>query len=92
MWNFFDGMVLTPADLAAEQEYHRGMRYLHNRLRGHGTVSGLAVAEAVARERVEMSPDGRRRPRREIILMAPMTLRLEGARLTPALDCSVVSG
>ena len=41
--NFFNGMMLTPADLAAEQEYHREMRYLHNRLHGYGTVSGLEV-------------------------------------------------
>ena len=32
-----------PADLAAEQEYHRGMRHLHNRLHGYGTVTGLDV-------------------------------------------------
>jgi len=39
--NFFNGMILTAADLAAEQEYHQGMRYHHNRLHGYGTVSGL---------------------------------------------------
>ena len=48
--NFVHGMVLTAADLAAEQEYHRGMRYLHNRLHGYGTVSGLEVT--VSRGRV----------------------------------------
>ena len=41
--NFVEGLLLTAADLAAEQEYHRGMRYLHNRLHGYGTVSGLEV-------------------------------------------------
>jgi hypothetical protein len=41
--NFVEGLMLTAADLAAEQEYHRGMRYLHNRLHGYGTISGLAV-------------------------------------------------
>ena len=59
--NFFDGLLLTAADLAAEQEYHRGMRYLHNRLHGYGTVSGLEVT--VARGRVRVTPGaGHRRP------------------------------
>ncbi len=72
-------MVLTAADLAAEQEYHRGMRYLHNRLHGYGTVSGLEVT--VARRRVRVDPGmaidacGR-----EIVLAQPLTLRLEPHR------------
>src|SRR5690348_15630681 len=41
--NFFNGMILSAADMAAEQQYHQGMRYLHNRLHGYGTVSGLDV-------------------------------------------------
>ena len=77
--NFFEGLVLTAADLAAEQEYHRGMRYLHNRLHGYGTVSGLDVS--VARGRVRVGPgmgiDGLGR---EIVVTAPMTLRLEPHR------------
>ncbi len=28
--------MLRVADLAAEQEYHREMRFLHNRLDGYG--------------------------------------------------------
>jgi hypothetical protein len=52
--NFFHGMILAAADLAAEQEYHREMRYLHNRLHGYGLVSGLEVT--VARGRVRVDP------------------------------------
>jgi hypothetical protein len=47
--NFFPGLLLSVADLAEEQTYHREMRHLHNRLHGHGTVSGLEV---------EVTPDG----------------------------------
>ncbi len=74
--NFFNGMMLTAADLAVEQEYHRGMRYLHNRLHGYGTVSGLEVT--VSRGRVVVSPGlaidacGR-----EIVVAHPLSLRLE---------------
>lgn len=77
--NFFEGLVLTAADLAAEQEYHRGMRYLHNRLHGYGTVSGLEVV--VTRGRVRVGPGtaidvlGR-----EIVVTTPLTLRLEPHR------------
>jgi hypothetical protein len=41
--NYFHGQLLTPEDLQAEQDYHREMRYLHNRLLGHGVVHGLDV-------------------------------------------------
>jgi hypothetical protein len=41
--NYFHGQLLTPEDLQAEQDYHRKMRYLHNRLLGHGVVHGLDV-------------------------------------------------
>jgi hypothetical protein len=41
--HYFAGQLLTPEDLQAEQDYHRDMRYLHNRLLGHGVVSGLDV-------------------------------------------------
>ena len=76
---FFEGMLLTAADFAAEQEYHRGMRYLHNRLHGYGTVSGLEVV--ATRGRVRVSPGmaidvlGR-----EIVVTAPLALRLEPHR------------
>jgi hypothetical protein len=77
--NFAEGRLLTAADLAAEQAYHREMRYLHNRLHGYGTVSGLEVV--VTRGRVRVSPGmaidvlGR-----EIVVTAPLALRLEPHR------------
>jgi hypothetical protein len=77
--NFVDGLMLTAADLAAEQEYHRGMRYLHNRLHGYGTVSGLEIA--VTRGRVRVSPGtGIDVLGREIVVTAPLILRLEPHR------------
>ena len=45
--NFFPGQLLGPDDLRAEQDYHRGVRYLHNRLlHGRGVVEGFAVEVA----------------------------------------------
>jgi hypothetical protein len=77
--NFFHGMTLTAADLAAEQEYHREMRHLHNRLHGYGTVSGLEVA--VSRGRVSVEPGVAIDPcGREIVLTAALSLRLEPHR------------
>jgi hypothetical protein len=74
--NFFDGMRLTAADLAVEQQYHREMRYLHNRLHGYGTVSGLEVTASRATVHVgpglALDPCGR-----EIVLTEPLTLGLE---------------
>ena len=76
--NFVDGLLLTAADFAAEQEYHRRMRYLHNRLHGHGTVSGLEVV--ARRGRVRVGPGlaidvlGR-----EIVVTAPLSLPLEAS-------------
>lgn len=41
---FFDGKLLTAADLKLEQEFHREKSQLHNRsLHGFGIVSGLKV-------------------------------------------------
>jgi hypothetical protein len=40
---YFDGQLLGVDDLRAEQEYHRSMRYLHNRLHGSGVASGFDV-------------------------------------------------
>lgn len=43
--SFFDGKLLTAADLNSEQEYVRGKQKLHNRaLHGFGIVSGLDVS------------------------------------------------
>ncbi len=41
--NYYFGQMLTVEDLQAEQDYHREMRYLHNRLLGRGVVHGLGV-------------------------------------------------
>src|SRR5688572_33219022 len=42
--HFFDGQLLGRDDFRAEQDYHRRMRYLHNRLlHGWGVVEGFAV-------------------------------------------------
>jgi len=46
--------LLTADDLRVEQEYHRGMRYLHNRLHGHGVAEGLEVT--VEQAGVSVSP------------------------------------
>src|SRR5260370_34819397 len=41
----FDGEFLAAKAIAAEQDYHREKRWLHNRmLHGVGVVDGLAVA------------------------------------------------
>ena len=77
--SFFEGQTLTAADLAAEQEYHREMRYLHNRLHGYGTASGLDVE--VTRGRVQVSPGmGIDALGREIVVTAPLNLRLDPHR------------
>ncbi len=74
-------MMLTAADLAVEQEYHRGMRYLHNRLHGYGTVSGLEVTVTsggvVVSPGVAIDPCGR-----EIVVPQPMTLPVPPRRNT----------
>ncbi|MCA1783639.1 MAG: hypothetical protein ABR500_10615 [Dermatophilaceae bacterium] len=78
--NFFNGLMLTAADLAAEQEYHRRMRYLHNRLlHGYGTVSGLEVA--VEEGCVHVSPGiGIDMHGREIVVVQQLSLCLEPLR------------
>ncbi|MEP6631579.1 MAG: hypothetical protein ABJA89_14005 [Lapillicoccus sp.] len=65
----FDGLMLTAADFAAEQQHHRGMRHLHNRLHGYAlegldvevtdgdVVVGAGTAmDALGREIVEAEP------------------------------------
>lgn len=77
--HFFHGMVLSAEDLEVEQQYHRQMRYLHNRLHGFGVVSGLEVSVARGSVRVEpglaVDPCGR-----EIVVTQPLTVRLERRR------------
>ena len=46
--NYFDGRLITAADLRQDQEYHRGMRYLQNRALGWGIVEGLDVSATAA--------------------------------------------
>ena len=75
--NYLSGLVLGADDLAAEQAYHREMRYLHNRLHGHGTVHGLDVtveeggADLVVAPGLALDPLGR-----EVVVAAPLTLAL----------------
>lgn len=75
--NYSVGMLLSESDFEVEQEYHRQMRYLHNRLlHGYGTVAGLDVA--VDGTNVHVSPGfaidalGR-----EIIVTEQMSLHLD---------------
>ena len=50
--HYFEGRLLTAADLGQDQDYHRGMRYLGNRAVGWGVVEGLAVS--IVDSRVEV--------------------------------------
>lgn len=44
--DFFDGQLLSAEDFRVEQDYHRRMRYLHNRLlHGWGIVEGYGVED-----------------------------------------------
>ncbi|MDQ1718080.1 MAG: hypothetical protein QOE71_2532 [Pseudonocardiales bacterium] len=44
--SFFEGQLLSADDLRTEQDYHRQMRYLHNRLlHGWGIVDGYGVED-----------------------------------------------
>lgn len=52
--NYYTGMLLTADDLRQEFEYHRRMRYLSNRLHGHGVVDGLEVS--VDEDGIHVSP------------------------------------
>ncbi len=71
--HFFDGQLLASDDLAAEQDYHRQMRYLHNRLHGYGVASGLEVG--VGRGRIRVDPGlALDALGREIVLVAAVTL------------------
>jgi hypothetical protein len=79
--NFMEGVLLTAADLASEQHYHREMRYLHNRLHGYGVASGLEVT--VTKGHVRVAPGtGIDVQGREIIVTAPLTMRLGPHRNT----------
>ncbi len=74
--HFVEGLMLTSADLTAEQEYQTGMRHLHNRLHGYGIASGLMVV--VTSGGVEVRPGiGIDVLGREIVVTAPLALPLE---------------
>lgn len=76
---YFEGQLLSVSDLEAEQQYHRDMRYLHNRLHGYGVISGLDVE--VSRGRVHVSPGlGIDLLGREIVVPTALTIRLEPRR------------
>ncbi|MEU7811090.1 hypothetical protein [Pseudonocardia sp. NPDC049154] len=54
---FVQGQLLRPEDFRAEQDYHRRMRWLHNRLlHGTGVVTGLEVGLSDDRTEVQVSP------------------------------------
>ena len=54
---FFDGQRLAAADLGAAQDYHRELRWLHNRsLHGWGIAFGLGVSGARGGETVRVLP------------------------------------
>lgn len=77
---FFPGRLLTDEDFAAEQAYHRQMRYLVNRLHGHGIASGLDVE--VINGEVRVSPGvAIDRAGRELVLVQPafVTVRPVGS-------------
>lgn len=54
--SFAPGQLVTPESLRVEQEYHRRMRYLHNRVHGHGVAHGLEVGVDVGQGGVRVSP------------------------------------
>jgi hypothetical protein len=53
--HYFQSQVLRSEDFEADQNYHREMRYLHNRLSGYGIASGLTVSP-VGKSSVLVSP------------------------------------
>lgn len=79
--NYSVGMLLTASDFEAEQEYHRQLRYLHNRLlHGYGTVAGLEVV--IEGTTVHVSPGLAIDERgREIVVTQQMSLRLDPLEL-----------
>lgn len=75
--NYFLGMVLGVDDFLVEQEYHRTMRYLDNRLHGYGTVEGLTVT--VNGDCVRISQGWALDPRgREVVVVAPLGADITG--------------
>jgi hypothetical protein len=78
--NFFDGRLLTGADLRGEQDYQRGMRYLQNRTVGWGIVEGLDVT--VTATGVSISPGlAIDELGRELVLAEPVDLSADDSLL-----------
>jgi len=74
--HFFVGQILTAEDLQAEQDYHREMRYLHNRILGSGVVRGLEISVADG-STVRVGPGVGIDPRgREIVLVEDVRIDL----------------
>lgn len=74
--NFVAGQMLSAEDLQIEQNYHRSMRHLQNRLHGHGVIQGLEIATGA--DGIGISPgiaiDARGR---ELVLAEPRLVRLD---------------
>src|SRR3954447_11446370 len=69
--SFFDGRVLTAADLQREQEYFRERLRRHNRaLHGWGVVSGLDVVVAPGTTSVTVTPGYALAPQGDEIVVA----------------------
>lgn len=89
---FFEGRLLTAADLSREQEYHIRMRRLHNLATlGAGVVAGLSVSEEPSGTGVIVSPGFAIDPwGREVVV--PQSARLSRPALSPkpARRCFVI--
>lgn len=87
--HFSAGRLLSAEDLAAEQTYHREMRYLHNRLHGYGTVSGLDVDvlgdDVQVGAGLAIDPLGR-----ELVLTEPATIPIASLRTCDCADHDLV--
>lgn len=74
--NFVAGQVLSAEDLQIEQDYHRSMRQLQNRVHGHGVIRGLEVAAGedgiVISPGIAIDAQGR-----ELVLAEPRNVRLD---------------
>ncbi len=75
--NYVHGLVLGTDDFAAEQAYHREMRYRHNRLHGYGTVSGLEVEAGDGADLQVSAGWAVDAHGREIVVAEPLTVHLE---------------
>ncbi len=81
--HFFPGQLLTADDLQAEQDYHREMRYLHNRILGYGVVHGLEVSVADGSVLVVAAGVAIDRRGREIVLAEEVRVDVAAVLLDP---------